>query len=486
MPSVARNTLYLTSAYVGQKILSFVYFTLLARFLGAELIGKYTFALAFTTIFSIITDLGLTPVLIREVARTKEKAQDLLRTVLGIKLMLGGAAYGAVLAAAYFLGHPPLTIQLIAIAGAVMLFDAFNLTCYGVLRGLQNLRYESVGMVIGQGITLVLGGAAIVLHLPIHAFLATLAFGSFWNVIFSARALFRAGISPSVRFNRASAVNMLRTAIPFGLSGIFVRVYSYIDTVLLQHIRGDIEVGWYSVPYKITYAFQFLPLALSAALYPALASAWKTDRDRLRLIFARAFRYSIFLVLPIVFGIAALAPEIILTIYGRQFENSILPLKISIFGLVFMFLYFPVGALLNATDRQKVNTVFMGFTMVANIVLNIFLIPHFGAVGASIATLFTNAFLWLGTLIVALRIIKLPSRIFSGAIKSLIAASAMMVVVLQLKHMMPWPFSIVAGGVVYGACLYAFRAITRDDFSEFVKLFRKPPFSVSRDLSNRG
>lgn len=474
MPSVARNTFYLTSAYIGQKILSFVYFTLLARFLGVEAIGKYTFALAFTTIFSVITDLGLTPVLIREVARAKEKAQEILNTVLGIKLILGGLAYGAVILTAYLLGHPPLTLQLIAIAGAVMLLDAFDLTCYGVLRGLQNLRYEAIGMVIGQGITLVLGVLAITVHLPIQVFLATLAFGSFWNVIFSTYALRRTGIHPGFALRFFPARNILGTAIPFALSGIFVRVYSYIDTVLLQHLRGDLEVGWYSVPYKITYAFQFIPLALSAALYPALSAAWKDDRARMGWIFGRALRYSILLVLPISFGIAALAPEIILTVYGKEFVNSILPLKISIFGLVFMFLYFPVGALLNSTDRQRVNTIFMGLTMVINIIINLASIPRLGAVGASISTLITNAFLWFGTLLWALRITRRPAGIVSASIKSLIAALVMMIAVLEFKHMAPWPFSILAGGLVYSACIWALRAVTRDDFYEFTKLFRKP------------
>lgn len=473
MPSVARNTMYLTSAYVGQKILSFVYFTLLARFLGVEAIGKYTFALAFTTIFSVLTDLGLTPVLIREVARVKEKAQAIFSAVLGVKLILGCLAYGAVLLTAYFLGHPPLTLQLIAIAGAVMLFDAFNLTSFGVLRGLQNLRYEAIGMVIGQGITLIFGAGAILLHLPIHIFLATLAVGSLWNVIFSMHVLRRAGIYSTIALNRAMLTAIARAAVPFALSGIFVRVYSYIDTVLLQHMRGDLEVGWYSVPYKITYAFQFIPMALSAALFPALSAAWKEDRARMGWIFGRALRYSILSVLPITFGIAALAPEIILTVYGKEFVNSIVPLQISIFGLVFMFLYFPVGALLNATDRQRANTIFMGITMAVNILFNLFLIPRFGAVGASIATLITNAFLWLGTLLWAMRITRLPRGIVGTGIKSFICASAMMLVVFEFKHLAPWPLSILTGGMVYGVCIWALRAITREDFLEFVKLFKR-------------
>jgi len=475
MLSVARNTFYLTSALIGQKMLSFVYFTLLARFLGAEMIGKYTFALAFTTIFSIITDLGLTPVLIREVARARDRAQEYIRTVLGIKFALTLVAYGGVIISAKLLGHSPLTLELIAIAGVVMLLDAFHLTFYSVLRGMQILKYESVGMVVGQGITLTLGICALVLHLPLHAFLASLAFGSAWNVIFSLRILRRHGISLAPRIEGKIARTLARVAIPFALSGIFVKVYSYIDTVLLQSMKGDLVVGWYSVPYKITYAFQFLPLALSAAVYPALSAAWHDDKERMRWIFEKALRYSILLSLPIAFGIAALAPEIILTIYGADFANSILPLEISIFGLVFIFLYFPVGALLNATDRQTVNTTFMGLTMALNIIMNLLLIPKYGAVGASIAAVSTNAFLWFGTMLWSMRTAKPSGYVARTLAKALIAVMIMSTAVLTLKQIIFWPLTILIGGVVYGGVLYALRALTVEDLHTFTKLFRKQP-----------
>ena len=475
MPSVARNTFYLTAALVGQKIISFVFFTVLARFLGARTIGTYTFALAFTTIFSILTDLGLTPVLIREVARKREQAQSYVRTIFAIKLVLSVCAYGAVLLASYFLHYPVLTRQLIAIAGIVMVLDTIHLTLYGILRGLQTLKYEAVGMVVGQGIALCAGIMALALHLPLHAFLAALALGSTWNVLLSYRTVHKQGIVLAPRFDLAITKVAIRYAIPFALSGIFVKVYSYIDTVLLQHMKGDLMVGWYSVPYKITYAFQFLPMALSAAIYPALSAAWKQDAKKMRTIFDRALLYGIFIVLPLVFGIAALAPEIIRTIYGAQFFQSIPILQVSIFGLVFIFLYFPVGALLNATDRQMVNTVCMGITMVLNIVLNLLLIPHLGGVGAAIAAVFTNAFLFFCTFFWSMRIIKPSVLVVRTFGKVLLAVIAMSVVVLEFKGRIFWPVAIVAGAAVYLVLLIVLRAIRKEDAAAFLKLLRKQP-----------
>ena len=48
-----------------------------------------------------------------------------------------------------------------------------------------------------------------------------------------------------------------------------------------------------------------------------------------------------------------LADKLIITIYGTDFESSIMPLRILISGLLVVFLNFPVGALLNASNRQS-------------------------------------------------------------------------------------------------------------------------------------
>ena len=52
--NIARNTSYLTLALILQKIISFTYFTLLARYVGPVSLGKYYFAISFTTILQFL------------------------------------------------------------------------------------------------------------------------------------------------------------------------------------------------------------------------------------------------------------------------------------------------------------------------------------------------------------------------------------------------------------------------------------------------
>src|SRR3989338_3907847 len=86
--NIAKNTSYFTLALVLQKIISFTYFTLIARALGPEDLGKYYFAISFASVFSILIDIGLTNVLTREIAREKNKANIYLGSVMAVQLPL--------------------------------------------------------------------------------------------------------------------------------------------------------------------------------------------------------------------------------------------------------------------------------------------------------------------------------------------------------------------------------------------------------------
>lgn len=120
------------------------------------------------------------------------------------------------------------------------------------------------------------------------------------------------------RFENVRAV--IVAAFPFFLAAVFVKIYSYVDSFTLKAVIGDAAVGLYSVAYKLTYAFQFLPLAFIGALYPRMSSLANSPVD-LKKTFLDAQWYLALLVAPIVFGIAALAPEIIRTVYGTVYGN---------------------------------------------------------------------------------------------------------------------------------------------------------------------
>ena len=98
----------------------------------------------------------------------------------------------------------------------------------------------------------------------------------------------------------------------------------------------------------------------------------------------------ILIVLPIMTGLIMLADRIIFYVYSSAFANSVIALQILAASLIFSFVHYLMGFLLNAIDKQKLFTLTASITAVFNIVLNIFLIPKYSYIGAGVATLISE------------------------------------------------------------------------------------------------
>jgi O-antigen/teichoic acid export membrane protein len=470
---VAKNTAYLVAAFVGQKVLSFVYFTLAARAVGVEGVGKYIIATSFTTIFSVFVDLGLSNVLVREVAKFPEKAGTLLSNVLGIKVILATCAVIAVEFVSNLLGYPSDVRTMIAIASVVMVLDSIHLIFYAVMRGLQNLRYEAVGVVTGQAVTICAGAIFFSLHLPLPFLIVALLCGSTWNVIWSWSILLRKfPIRFSLAFDPVIVKFLRDVTVPFALAGIFSRVYSYADSLMLSKLATTADVGLYGVANKLTFAFQFLPMSFAAAVYPAMSDYYVNDRKKLGKIFDESMKYLTYMVMPLAFGLLVVAQPVIRTLYGKTFYGAITPLSILCFSLIFAFLYWPAGSLLNASDRQAKNTTALGVTMCANLLLNAILIPPFGSVGAAAAALSANVLLFSMTIFFVRKVTpfeRLP--LIKSAGYALFAASFMALTLAVLRPHVWFVLLIPFGVVEYCVVLVAIGGVSVRELKDIVHVF---------------
>jgi O-antigen/teichoic acid export membrane protein len=475
---IAKNTTYLTAAYIIQKILSFLYFILIARLIGVGDIGKYIFALSFTTIFGIFIDFGFSSVLTREAAKDITKTKDYLNNILGIKVILSVITYLAVIIGINLLGKELLVRQLVYLSGLVMVFDSFYLSFYAALRARQNLKYEAIGMSLGQVIIVGVGTLVLLFHLSLHWLVGAILAGSLFNFIYAAILMkIKLGIELRLSYNREVLKPLFIIALPFAIAGIFSRVYGYIDTVLLSTLAGDKAVGWYSAGYKITFALQFIPMAMSAALFPAMSNYFVTDRQQLAKVFEKSMYYLMLFSLPITFGVWTLAAQFIGLVYGQEFIPTALALQILIFSLVFNFLSFPVGALLNACNRQTTATINMGITMIVNVILNIILIPWFGEkayLGAAIAALGGSATLFFSGFYWADKIVSYNKKfLIKGFFKILLACVSMSLIILVLKPLINFLIIIPIGGLIFFIVLYLARGIEWHDVKDLYFSFAK-------------
>lgn len=471
--TLAKNTLLLTSATIAQKVIAFLYFTMIARFAGIGDTGNYFLALGLVTSIGVLDDIGITSVVIRSVAKEAESASSWVRTVLGIKLFT--IPFTVLLAwfLPTFLGYNDQIILLIRLAIGVMLADTLSLSFYGILRGLHVLSYESLGMFLGQLMTAIFGGILVFTgHATLPLLITALICGSAWNLLFSAVQVVRKTSWKSLVPSWDKGLAPVMAAIPFFLSGFFIKVYSYVEIHLLEIWKGSEAVGAYAAAYKLTYAFQFLPLAFVAALYPSM-SANADQPDVLKKTLLKSFWYMTLIGSPIIFGIWSLAPEIIVRFYTTEFTNAILPLQVMIFALFFVFLDFPLGSLLNATHHQNTKTAIMAGTMAVSIVVNVLLIPELGPLGAAISALVSLGGMCIATWLAAQKYVPFSLKEVTKEIGGSVFAGCLMAIFVTVtKPFLPLPVSILLGGITYALGVYVFGTLTIEQARALVRLVR--------------
>lgn len=457
-------------------MLSFGYFVFYSRTLSPEHTGIYVFAISFVTIFSIGIDLGLNPVLIREVARAKEKTQSYLSTILAIKIFLAVLAYAGIWVTALILGYDILTQEVLWLAGISMVIESFSVTLYGIFRGYQNFRYEATGTIIHQVFVLGFGIVGLVINpspiiLGIAVMLGALANFSYalWHMV---RTL-KFKVTP--RIDLSVIKQFAKWATPFFLAGIFTKLYAYVDIVLLKQMTDDAHVGWYSVAYKLTYAIQFLPLAISNSVFPAFSELYLSSQDKLRRLLEQSYFFMLSIGTPIAAGVFVLAgPLITNPNLWPTYAQSISALQVSILSLPFIFINLIAGTLLGACNKQKIHTINIMITTIVNIVANVILIPQWQHVGASAAALLSALVLFVLSTIWSWKVAKYRIVWLLGRwARSLIASAIMVGILLALGSSLSVFALLPIAAIIYAIAFFLVGGITRTDIQTLYGIIRR-------------
>lgn len=467
--TLTKNTSTITIALSIQKVIAFAYFAYIAQHVGDDNVGKYTYALSITAIFGIFIDFGLGPLLTREIAKHTERVRELLSRIVALKLILAVFFVLLIFPAVSVLDSireiPGDTKLFIWIGIAIMLLDSATFTFYSVLRGLRQLTYESYGILLYQVIIVTVGAISVFFGRPVlYVVLAILA-GSLFNFLYSlSLLLFRLREAPVPRWEFSTMPKTLRIAAPFAIAGIFFKLSGTIDVVMLGTLADYDYVGWYTTASKLMLALTVLPGGLATAYFPAISQKLLESREEARKMFEMAVRYLMILALPITAGVLVIAEPLVVDVFSKDFEASAEALSIMILGLVFLFVNYPVGNLLNAANRQLLNTMNMGIALALNAGLNLWLIPERTFIGASISTLVSMIVLALLGLPWAKKIVDFRVTYLLREFLRITLVSALMGILLfELRDSIHYANLILIGIVFYLPSLLVFGVVKMDE-----------------------
>ena len=286
--------------------------------------------------------------------------------------------------------YPQETIILIYILALSVVCAGFTAVFQSLFQAFERMEYLSLGQILSTVATFVVVIWGIFADRGVVWFASAYLVGSVAVTIYSVTVYSTKFSLPHIEIDMKFWKRILPEALPFALTGLFVTIYFYIDSVLLSVMKGAEAVGLYNAPYRLIMVLVFIPTVTSTAIFPAMSRFHGTAQDTFRLIYKRYFKYMAIVAVPLGVGTTLLAGQIITLIFGVAYGNSAIALQILIWATVFIFLTAAFLRLFETSNRQMIVTKITAVGMVENVALDLLLIPRFSYVGASLATAATE------------------------------------------------------------------------------------------------
>lgn len=470
---IAKNTVVLLTSQIISYTLAAFYMIYIARYLGADGFGILSFALAFTGIFSIVADLGLNTLTVREVARDKSLTTKYFSNTLFIKIILSIFTFLIIVIIINSLNYPQETINVVYLVALSVILTAVSGIFNSIFQAHEKMEYQSLGQILLS--VLMVAGVFIVIN---YGF-GVLGF-AFIYFISSLISLIYIFIVYIWKFSSKMEINLnfwkpiLKEALPFGLTGISGMIYTYIDSVMLSLIHGNEVVGWYNASYRLILVLLFIPTVINLSVFPKMSQYHVSSKKSLMLINEKYFKLMLLIALPLGIGVTLLAPEIILLIFGTDYLNSVIVLQIIIWTTVFTFAGAAFVRLLESINKQLIITKISAICVIVNIALNLVLILKFSYVGASISTVITEIILVGSIFIVTYKIgYGIDHRKILGNVLKIIIASLVMGIFIWYFKSLNLLILVILATLLYLTTMYLIKGIDTEDIDLIKQIIGK-------------
>jgi len=385
-----KNTSWLMGEKVVRLLIALSVGVWVTRYLGPEQFGILSYAQSFVGIFAALSSLGLNDIIIRELVKDQDRRNLILGSSFGLQTLGSSLIMLILIISIYYNDNEPLTNKIIIILGLLTFINSFNVIASYFHSQVKSKFYAIaglVGVIISAllKIYLILGSYSLIYFVYVLTFdVIFLVTGLIWFYKKSGESLLK------WKFSWKMAKDLLKDAWPLILSGIIVSIYMKIDQVMIKEYLGNGEVGQYSAAVRLSEAWYFIPTIICSSLFPAIINAKLKDdtlyKDRLQRLYNLMVVLGVVIILPVL----KLSDWMINLLYGEAFQRSAGVLNIHILGSVFVFLGVANQKWFISENYQAYNIICLGMGMVANIVLNVIMIPKMGIMGAAYATLISQ------------------------------------------------------------------------------------------------
>lgn len=383
------NTSWLIFGRVAQMFISFVISMITARYLGPSNYGIINYVNSYISFFTAICNLGLNSVILKELVDRPDSQGETMGTVIGMRIISSIISIISILA---FIGimfkNDSLYLTVALLQSLILFFNSFEMIEYWYQSKLLSKRSAIIG-IIAYVCMSVYRVIILVLQKDVKWFAFATTLDNAVVALLLTISYFKDGGEKLV-FNKALAKDILSRSHHFMWSSLMVAAYSEMNKILLGSLIDDASVGYYSAAYSLCNTWPFILKAVIDSAKPIIVEYHKTNYEmyikRLKQLYATIFYMGAGVAL--IFTI--FSPLIINILYGKDYLQSIMPLRIISWYTSFSYLGVARSTWMICEGKQKYEKVLATCGAISNLVLDIAFIPTLGAVGASIATLLTQ------------------------------------------------------------------------------------------------
>lgn len=370
-----------------------------ARVLGTAEYGVFSYALGLAGFFTIFADLGLSPILTREVAQKPEKASHYFATAFWLKVALTFFTILAILFISPYFSNVARANAILPLIALLVIFDNVREFVNAYFRAKERMELEAF-VALFMNIAIAICGFIILQYYHTARAVAIAYVGSAGLGMLAAIFLLKEEFMGVVRNVRTELMRgMFSSAWSLAIISLLGAFMLNIDVVMLGWLTSASDIGLYSAGLRIVQVLYILPAIIASSIFPALARTI-TERNtaRTRAIMERTMTMAFLLAFPVAVGGVVLGAPIMRFVFGEQYALGIASFQILMATVLFVFPGALIGNYIVAHNRQGDIAKFVMFASLGNALFDYLFIPRLGIAGSSVATfivqLFYNAFMW--------------------------------------------------------------------------------------------
>ena len=373
-----------------QMLFPLITFPYVCRVIEADGIGQINFFQSIISYISLFTCLGIPMYAIREIARDRSDVVKMNRTAMEILLlhsMLTLVGYAIVAILCLTVPQIQVNIPLFLILSLTIFFTAIG--CEWFYQGIEDFKYITIRGLIIKTVSVVLLFIFVKSKTDLLYYGCYTVFGVLGGNIFNFFRLRKYIHRENIIFSELHIKRHIKPVLKVFSFSVVTSIYLQLNTVLLGFLKNALAVGYFAAATKVMQMLLTMSVCLGSVMMPRASHLIAENKEaEFNRLIQKSYDFTLAIALPMTIGLIFCAPSLITALCGVKFEHSILPSQI-IAPIILMVAISNVFGIQVLFPKGKINIVTLccGIGAVADLILNLCLIPLFSYIGTSIAYL---------------------------------------------------------------------------------------------------